>query len=240
MAHREKVVKKREMRIKQRAREREEIFICDYVKQKYPDIHAEAAQTYQLLIKKYPDKADLRKTSEHKTWKNMNATILHPAFNMIQTDIIIPPLAQMKLCFPEQPQNTEPPATAEPQNTEPSPTPTPEPQTSPEPPTPSKSSYSDNMRLVIPLIKPPAKQPEIIVETLEIVTEQTLQGDQEQQTMEQIDPQTMDQVIEELRADPNLKDIFADIEMQFDQELDIDIDIGMDTRLEDELNWEFW
>ena len=55
-------------------------------------------------------------------------------------------------------------------------------------------------------------------------------------------------MIEELRADPDLKDMFADIEQQFEQEqgmdididMDMDIDIELDTRLEDELNWEFW
>ena len=99
------------------------------------------------------------------------------------------------------------------------------------------------MRLVIPLLKPPVKHPGIITETLEIVTEETLQGDQQPTTMEQVDPKILDQLIHELRADPDLKDIFADIEQQFEQEqrMDIDIDIDTDTRLEDELeNWEFW
>ena len=260
MSGTDRVAKKRERRIIQRSREREEMFVSDYVKQKYPDIHAEAAQVYELLAKKYPDKADVRKTIEHKAWKITSATILHPAFDTQQAPTI-PILAQMKLVFPqlntepltipEYPAYTEPlaptpepqastePPTPEPQaSTEP---PTPEPQASTEPPNPPKSTYADNMRLVIPLLKPPVKHPGIITETLEIVTEETLQGDQQPTTMEQVDPKILDKLIGELRADPDLKDIFADIELQFEQGMDIDIDIDTDTRLEDELeNWEFW
>ena len=286
MSGTDRVAKKRERRIIQRSREREEMFISDYVKQKYPDIHTEAVQVYRLLVKKYPDKTDVRKTIEHKAWKSTNATILHPAFDMQQSSTI-PALAQMKLVFPqlntepltipeypantepltnpehpsntepstipEHPSNTEPstipehPSNTEPStipehpsNTEPSTISTPESQTCPEPPTPPKSTYADNMRLVIPLLKPPVKQPGIITETLEIVTEETLQGDQQPTTMEQVDPKILEQVIAELRTDPVLKDVFAEVELQFEQGMDIDIDIDTDTRLEDELNWEFW
>ena len=58
--------------------------------------------------------------------------------------------------------------------------------------------------------------------------------------MEQIDPKILEEVIAELRADPDLKDTFLEIEQQFQEGIDMDIDIGMDTRLEDELNWEIW
>ena len=283
MSGTDRVAKKRERRIIQRSREREEMFVSDYVKQKYPDIHAEAVQVYELLAKKYPDKADVRKTIEHKAWKITSATILHPAFDTQQAPTI-PILAQMKLVFPqlntepltipEYPAYTEPltaptpepqastepptpepqastePPTPEPQASTEPPTPepqasteppTPEPQASTEPPNPPKSTYADNMRLVIPLLKPPVKHPGIITKTLEIVTEETLQGDQHPTTMEQFDPEILDKLIGELRADPDLKDIFADIELQFEQGMDIDIDIDTDTRLEDQLeNWEFW
>ena len=283
MAYREKAIKKRESRIKQRSREKEELFVADYIKQKYPDIHDEALQVYRLLVKKHPDKPDIRKTAEHKTWKIMNATTIHPAFNILES-ASIPALAQMRICFSQQstetlttlenpstiestttpePSTTEPSITSESSTTEPTitsesstiePTITPEPpnpKTSPEPPNPpnpkGKAMYSDNLQLIIPLLEPPSKHPGLITETLQIVTEEILQEEEEEQqqqqhlNIDQIDPQTMEQIIGELRADPNLKDLFADIEHQFEQgNMDIDIDIGMDTRLEDELNWEFW
>ena len=158
----------------------------------------------------------------------------------------IPEPPTPELSIPEQ-LNPEPPS-PEPQIPEP---PTPElsipEQLNPEPPSPKtqtppkskgKISYTDNMQLIIPLLKSPVKQSGLITETLEIITEEIIQGD-EHQIVEQLDPQTMEQLVSELRADPDLKDIFADIEQQL--ELDgLDIDIDIDTRLEDELeNWEF-
>ena len=97
------------------------------------------------------------------------------------------------------------------------------------------------MRLIIPLIKPPVKHVGLITETLEIVTEEILQGD-EQLSLEQIDPGALEKIITELRADPDLKDIFSDIEQRVEFEgLGMDLDISEDIRLEDELeNWEFW
>ena len=88
------------------------------------------------------------------------------------------------------------------------------------------------------MLKSPIRQPGLITQTLEITTEQTLQEDHV--SMEQIDPKILEEVIAELRADPDLKDTFLEIEQQFQEGIDMDIDIGMDTRLEDELNWEIW
>ena len=281
MSNTEKVAKRRETRIKRRCKEREDLFTSDYIRYKYPAIYDEAVRIYELLSKHYPNKVDVRKTPEHKAWKIKGTANLHPAFNIRQT-VVIPPNAQLRIIFPEQPPNPEPPATPEPPSPEPatpeppSPEPTrpeppsPEPATpeppspeptrpeppSPEPPNPEPSSpkpptppkpkgkipYTDNMQLIIPLLKSPVKHPGLITETLEIVTEEILQGDEQPTSLEQIDPQIMEQLITELRADPDLGTIFADIEQQVELEgLDMDIDIDMDTRLEDELeNWEFW
>ena len=66
MSGSERIIKKREARIKQRKNERQELFVSDYVKHKYKDIYDEATQVYQILNKNYPDKYDIRKTEEHK------------------------------------------------------------------------------------------------------------------------------------------------------------------------------
>ena len=289
MFNAEKVIKKKESRLKQRNGERKDIFIADYIKHKHPDAYGEAAQVYQLLKNQYPNKIDLRKTDEHKTWKITDTTILHPAFNIRQT-INIPHGAELRIVFPKQnpqpstimppepstimppepstimppepstimppePSTIMPPEPSTIMSPEPSTNipPTsepiiPEPQTNPEPPNPPKPSgktmYSDNMRLVIPLLKSPVKHPGLITQTTEIVTEETIQGDHQLPDIGQIDPATMEQIINELRADPELKDIFSDVELQVEKDMDLDIDsldIYMDTRLEDELdNWECW
>ena len=302
MSGSERASRKREARIKQRNKERQDLFASDYVKHKYPGIYAEAVQVFQILTNQYPNKYDARKTDEHKAWKTTDPSILHPAFNIRQA-VVLPPQTHVKIYFPEQTPNPEPlaimeppiieppnpepshqtpnpeplaiteppiieppnpepshqtpnpeplaimePPTTEPPNPEPSPTtesPTHEPQESPEPPTPPKPSYVDNMQLIIPLLKPPKKHSGLITQTLDIVTEETLQTGQQPLRMEQLDPQILEQLMAELRADPMLKDIFSDLEQQIEFEgpdgMDIDIDIGMDTRLEDQLeNWEFW
>ena len=345
----ERLVKRRETRTKQRCQEREDLFVSDYVKHKYPTIHEEAVRVFGLLSNQYPNKLDVRKTEEHKAWKIYGTTNMHPAFNIHQATVI-PPNAQLRVIFPEsttpeppnlesatpeppnpesttpeppnpEPPNPEPPnlesATPEPPNPEPpnpeppSPEPpnlesatpeppnpeplnpeppnlesatpeppnpeppnpeppnpeppnlesaTPEPPNpeppnpesatpeppSPKPPTPPKPKgkipYKDRMQLIIPLIKSPVKHPGVITETLEIITEETLQGNEHLPNLDEIDPKIIDQLISELRTDPDLGSIFTDLEQQLEcEELAMDIDIDMDTRLEDELeNWEFW
>ena len=257
MSGSERVIKKREARIKQRNKERQDLFASDYVKHKYPAIYAEAVQVFQILTNQYPNKLDTRKTAdEHKVWKTTDPSILHPAFNIRQASVL-PPQAHVKIYFPEQTPNPEPLATMEPPiieppNSEPShQTPNPEPLAITEPPTtepqesPEPPTYVDNMQLIIPLLKPPKKHSDLITQTLDIVTEETLQTCQQPLRMGQLDPQILEQLMAELRADPMLKDLFSDLEQQIEFEgpdgMDIDIDIGMDTRLEDQIeNWEFW
>ena len=84
----EKLAKRRELRSKQRGQEREDLFVCDYIKYKYPTIHEEAARVFRLLINQYPNKLDIRKTEEHKIWKAYGTTNMHPAYNIQQTTVI--------------------------------------------------------------------------------------------------------------------------------------------------------
>ena len=231
--------RKRESRKRQRAREKEDLFVADYIKYKYQDMYHEAQHVYQLLLKNYPNKHDMRKAFEHKAWKKMKPSVVHPALNIIQEPVTEPATTI------SEPSITEPATTtSEPLITEPATTTTTSDLSTSEPTTTPETMYSDNLRLIIPLMKTPIKHPDPISETL---TEETLQeeGGEQQQHLncEMIDPEIMEQIISELRSDPSLKDLFADVEAQFQQEigLDIDIDINMDTGLEDELaNWGVW
>ena len=352
----EKLAKRRELRYKQRAQEREDLFVCDYIKYKYPTIHEEAARVFRLLINRYPNKNDIRKAEEHKLWKMHAPTNIHPVYNLHQTTVISsdgatnihpvynlhqttvissdgttnmhsaynihqtttkPPEAQLRVFFPQpfttetaspqpfttetaspqpfttetaspqpfttetaspqpfttetaspqpfttetaspQPFTTETaspqPFTTETASPQPFTTETASPQPSttetaspdplnPKPPTPPKPvgkiAYKDNMQLIIPLFKSPVKHPGVVTETLEIITEETLQENEHLPNLDEIDPKIIDQLISELRTDPDLGSIFTDLEQLECEE--VDIDINMDTRLEDELeNWEFW
>ena len=312
----QKLAKRRELRSKQRAQEREDIFVSDYIKCKYPTVHEEATRVFQLLFNRYPNKLDMRKTNEHKIWKMYDPTNIHPVYNLHQITVIssdgttnmhsaynihqtttIPPEAQLRVIFPQpsttetaspqpfttetaspQPSTTETaspqPFTTETASPQPSTTETASPQPSttetaspqpfttetaspqppttetaspdplnPKPPTPPKPvgkiAYKDNMQLIIPLFKSPVNHPGVVTETLEIITEETLQGDEHLPNLDEIDSKIIDQLISELRTDPDLRSMFTDLEqLECEQ---VDIDINMDTRLEDELeNWEFW
>ena len=268
MSRVERLAKRREVRTKQRNQEKEDIFICDYIKHKYPNIHAEALQIYEILPKQYPGKIDIRKTDEHRIWKNHSIPNMHPALNICQE---VPPEAQMRVIFPEattpNPEATAPEATTPnpeataPEATTPNPeatTPNPEATTSnpeatapeattpnpeattPEPQKPKgKIAYKDNMQLIIPLIKSPVNHPGVVTQTLQIITEEIIQ--EQPQNVDQIEPEILQQLIAELRADPELDSIFEDMEQDAEfEELGMDIDINIDTRLEDELNWQFW
>ena len=97
--------------------------------------------------------------------------------------------------------------------------------------------YNDNLELRIPLMQ--YSSGSVATETLQTVTQEILAVDSIQPTiLEDVSPDLLDKVIEELRAEPELRGIFAQVEQeQLLEEFDIDIDIPGDL-LEKELeNW---
>ena len=95
--------------------------------------------------------------------------------------------------------------------------------------------YKDNMILRIPLLQSPQNStPTVTTETVEIVTEQI-----EPFTFDDISPQRMEELITELQKDPDINELFDDLQAQMEfQELGLDIDIDENYPLENEL--EFW
>ena len=100
--------------------------------------------------------------------------------------------------------------------------------------------YRDNLQLRIPLIQyePQTPRPTVTSETLYTVTEEILEENTIQPTIfEELAPGMLDQIINELRQEPDLRDIFTDIEQQFEfEQLGMDIDISEDNTLENELD----
>ena len=107
-----------------------------------------------------------------------------------------------------------------------------------------KTPYVDNMQLRIPLLKSSAKRPTVTTKTLQIITEEVLQEDTtiKPSLCEEIDPEVLEKILNELRTDPDLQNIFTDIEQQVEfEQLGMDIDIPEDNMLERELeNLEIW
>ena len=149
---------------------------------------------------------------------------------------------------PSSPEQCEPPTPYEDPASSPEPpsspeqseatTPCEDPASNPEPP------YVDNMQLRIPLLKSSAKRPTVTTKTLQTVTEEVLQEGAafEPSLCEEIDPEVLEKIVNELRVDPDLQNIFTNIEQQVEfEQLGMDIDIPEDNMLEKELeNWEIW
>ena len=107
------------------------------------------------------------------------------------------------------------------------------PQRSPIEPESPPQTYNDNMVLRIPLLQSPQKTPPaIIAETISIVTEEITNPI----TLDDIPHEKVDELIKQLRDDPDLQNIFRDIEEQMEfEELGMDIDLPQHDLLEDEL-----
>ena len=128
-----------------------------------------------------------------------------------------------------------------------------------------KHVYTDNLRLRIPLFqhKSPTNHPAVTVKTLQTITEEILEEGTlqpslyEEQTIteeileegtfqpslyEELAPDLIEKIINELRSEPGLQDIFTSIEQQLEfEQLGMDIDIPEHGLLENELeNWENW
>ena len=90
------------------------------------------------------------------------------------------------------------------------------------------------MRLEIPLINYKTKTPTVTTETLETCVEEVLdQSTVETDLINELTEERIEQIINELREDPDLNHIFDDFEQ--DVMMDIDEGIDIDTRLENEL-----
>ena len=127
----------------------------------------------------------------------------------------------------------------------------------------SPQVHTDRMRLEIPLInyrapntKSPSSQqqtPTVHTQTVEMVTTEIMsQSEIENGLLNQLTTERIDEIINELRNDPELQDVFAEVDRAVqleEEEIDAGIDIGnmganleielnLDNRLEEELlNW---
>ena len=96
-------------------------------------------------------------------------------------------------------------------------------------------NYNGNMELKIQLLQhDKIKKRTVTTETLQVITQQ-----EEPLTLNDIPPERINELIEQLRDDPDLRDIFTSVEEQFEfEELGMNIDIPESYPLEEELA--FW
>ena len=238
------------------------MFIYDYIKTKYATIYMEAAKAYNELNQMYPRKPDLRKTQEHRLWKNEIAALnnmptvpiprqkpqqcVHIVYPNISLDTTSSPhtttslpidLSTMEISINETQQTEQNPV---PQN-----------------PPPVQKQAADHLdkrlngmeiQLSIPLLQIPTSsinpvpQPD---QTIPQAHQETIisEGDQAEildpSIIDNISPETMEKIIRELQSDPNLNDMMEDIEnrMNIEEEIpDLTVDLPeLDDLLEDEL-----
>ena len=233
-----------------RALSRKACFIAEYIEIKYSGIYNEALQFFEALNTTHPTKPDLRKTKEFRAWKGAmkgeetkkrRKRTYSYVQNAPEPESPHPqPSDEPESPWPQPSEEPESPYSQSPDNTA-------TPQSDDEPESPySQSSdktgtpqlqaadgYNDNMVLRIPLLKSPqASPPAVTTETIQIVTEQTL----EPLTLDDIPPERIEQLITELQQDPDMMGMFTDIEAQLEfEQLGLDIDISESYSLEDEL-----
>ena len=236
---------KNEKRIERKALIRQSIFISEYVQRKYPDLYYEAASMYNEINIKYPKKPDLRKCTEFRKWKNSIAVSKGQATSIIPrekeyrysrteySNIVLNPTNESPVESPTTPQENgylnqpltqkvmclniplmSPPCDSTSyeiiieegdQTTDPS-TPqepaTQEPNQTTDPSTPQEPATQEPNQTTDPSTpQEPAEQcmdPSII---------------------DHLAPEIVEKIIQELRLDPNLKDLMDDVQSQVEEEI---------------------
>ena len=80
--------KRQETRRKKISTDRVDLFVSNYVQNKYPDIYKEASQFYDELRLKNPEKLDLRKSISYRSWlSDQKHNIIHGNFNKFKLNV---------------------------------------------------------------------------------------------------------------------------------------------------------
>ena len=203
---------------KRRQREyerRRDSFETEYVRTKYPKVYDEAVEFYNNLREEYPEKHDLRKTNEFKQWKSMQKKRKQEITGTPEP----PPKTDNKHDLRKTNEFKQWKSMQEKRKQEITGTPEPPPKT-------------DNMVLRIPLWNTSTLTS---VQSLQTVSMEVLgEGTIYPSLQEEISSELIEEVLNELRQDPDLKDMFEMVETEFEQ-IGAEIEITEDNRLENEL-----
>ena len=244
-----------------KSKSRQALFVSEYVQNKYFDVYSEACTFFNALNAMYATKYDLRKTGEFRQWKaciNGEASQGRKGTPMRYLDIQnVPQMSTFTQTqtpprthtdtesLPGTPTESPPGTPTESPPGTPTESPPGTPIESPpgtpagteSPPQSSPGRYNDRLQLEIPLLDYNAcKKPQstVTTKTLEITTEQEI----EPITINDIPSEKINEIIEQLRQDPDLSDIFSSVEQQTEfEQLGMDLDIPELNLLEEELFW---
>ena len=219
-------LRRRQLRKSRHDQKRQNNLITDYIQHKYSNVYTEAFHFYERLNNQYPKKIDLRKTEEYRVWKTSVSD------TSAQSQVQEPPNPVSIESSPPTVSDTSAQSQVQelpnPVSIESSPTTV---ETQP----PTKSIYEDNLQLRIPIDRYRSLKhtQSTTTQTLTIVDE----GFTLQPTLFDEPPSDLiDQIIEELRQDPDLTNMLDDIsELVNSEGMDINIEIPEYTLLEKEL-----
>ena len=251
-----------ELRRQSRGKARKAVFITDYVQVKYSEIFKEAEGLFNVLDSRYKDKYDLRKTNEFLCFKhimegkgNKDGKELYfdletasvsvrkleslPAETVVECESL--PAETVVECE-SLPAETVVECESLPAETvmECESLPTENVTECENLPAETVTELSPVTKQLEPLLEialipeQQAREATVTLQTIQIMTEQEIPPI----SFDDIPTDMIDQIISQLRQDPDLTEIFNDIEfqMEFDQ-LGEDLDTPQMNSLEDELFW---
>ena len=181
----------RDWREKQRVQKRKTIFVDEYVRVKFSKVYSEAINFYSALDQIYPEKKDLCRTTEFRSWraklskkdKKSTTDTRQPEQESTRNMVLNIPLIP-------HPSTTRPQPTANTVETQPE--------------TSTASQLDTPSEIQQPLATPPEIGAEFTVEMAPIQPETPLETDEE------ITDRRIQEIIAELRDDPDLNGIFDD------------------------------
>ena len=240
--------RKKTQRRERVARKRQDLIITEYIQFKHYNIYKEALEFYNSINEKNPDKYDLRKTMEFRMFKvdtQPKIEKAYPSAEKTTPDFPQSPTEKTTPDFPQPPVEAYPSA----EKTTPDFPQSPTEKTTPDFPQPpvvrrlkaANTTYNDTMKLEIPLLpslpKTPIHTSEVMDMSLQTITDNCIQEEEmlHPSLMDELEPDLIRKILDDLREEPYLKDIFTDIEQQVEYELAMDIDLEEDIRLEKEL-----
>ena len=227
-----------ELRRRSRSNARKAVYIAEYVEIKYPNIFKEAEGSFSILDQKYQDKHDLRKTDEFLFLKLKTEGKLacesFPTETAMDSESLFTETAMCESLPTETAMDSES-LSAETATCESLPTETATCESLPAEKVSSPVTKHLQLQLEIDLMsEKQVREATVTTQTLSVTTEQ----EDPPVSLSDIPVDMIDEIICQLRQDPDLIEIFKDIDLQMEfEQLGEDLDIPQMNLLEDELFW---
>ena len=213
--------KRQETRRKKLSTDRVDLFVASYVQNKYPKIYNEAVQFNDELRVKNPQKLDLRKSINFRAWikdQKHGTNILHGQFDnfKLKVQLMSSHDVQKNSKLPSEGDSEVEAVVCE---------------------NPPEADVTESTVETQPEGDVVCESPAAIESIIEVATRETMDISTVEPSLEMLlSDELFNQIIEDLREDPNLSRIMSSIEDEMlYEEYEMDIQLSDDERLENEL-----